>query len=160
MARLEQLDEYSQTALRNFDGPEFDTQPWVQGPPLNRRRVAIISTAGLHRRGDRPFAFPSGQGLVRPADYRVIPGDTAADDLVMSHLSTNFDRTGFQQDWNVVFPLERLRELARNGVIGSVADFHYSFMGATDPRQMESEARRLSKLLKQDHVNAVLLVPV
>jgi len=46
-------------------------------------------------------------------DYRVIPGDIAARDLVMTHISTNFDRTGFQQDWNVVFPLDRLKELAR-----------------------------------------------
>jgi D-proline reductase (dithiol) PrdB len=28
----------------------------------------------------------------------------------MTHISTNFDRTGFQQDWNVVFPLARLWE--------------------------------------------------
>ena len=51
----------------------------------------------------------------------------------MSHISTNFDRTGFQQDINVVFPVDRLRELAARGTIGSVADFHYSFMGATAP---------------------------
>jgi hypothetical protein len=41
--------------------PVFDTQPWVTGPPLPQRRVAIISTAGLHRRGDRPFTNPAGQ---------------------------------------------------------------------------------------------------
>ena len=60
----------------------------------------------------------------------------------------------------MVFPLDRLRELAQNGIIGSMADFHYSFMGATDPRLMESSARRLASLLKQDHVNAAVLVPV
>jgi D-proline reductase (dithiol) PrdB len=37
-------------------------------------------------------------------DYRVISGDGSASDLVMSHVSVNFDRTGFQQDLNVVFP--------------------------------------------------------
>ncbi len=36
-----------------------------------RPRVAIVTTAGLHLRGDRPF--DSGA-----ADYRVIPGDTLA----------------------------------------------------------------------------------
>lgn len=45
----------------------------------------------------------------------------------MSHVSTNFDRTGFQQDWNIVFPLDRLQELAAKGIIGSVAAYHYSF---------------------------------
>jgi D-proline reductase (dithiol) PrdB len=113
----------------------------------------MISTAGLHHRDDRPFTIMSG-------DYRIIPGDIAMNDLVMSHISTNFDRTGFQQDWNVVFPLDRLRELADQGFIGSVADFHYSFMGATDPKLMEKTARDLAGLLKKDRVDAVLLVPV
>ncbi len=95
-----------------------------------------------------------------PGDYRVIPGDTEANDLVMSHISTNYDRSGFQKDWNVVFPLDRIRELAQQGVIGSVADFHYSFMGATAPQQMETAARTLAGLLKKDNVTAALLVPV
>ena len=50
--------------------------------------------------------------------------------------------------------------MERRGVIGSVADFHYSFMGATDPRQMETAARTLAGLLKKDKVSAALLVPV
>lgn len=83
-----------------------------------------------------------------------------AKDLVMTHISTNFDRTGFQQDWNVMFPLDRLRELSLEGAIGSVADYHYSFMGATDPAAMEPSARDLAGLLKGDLVDAALLVPV
>jgi D-proline reductase (dithiol) PrdB len=93
-------------------------------------------------------------------EYRIIPGETATSDLVMSHTSTNFDRTGFQQDLNLVFPLDRLRELAEGAIIGSVADFHYSFMGAADPRSMESAARDLAGILKKDNVTAALLVPV
>ena len=50
----------------------------------------------------------------------------------MSHISVNVDRSGFQQDFNVDFPVERLKEMAVDGEIGSVADFGYSFMGATD----------------------------
>ena len=67
---------------------------------------------------------------------------------------------GFQEDWNVVFPLDRLRELAAEGAIGSVAQTHYSFMGATDPVQMEPHARELAHRLKQDAVDAVILPPV
>jgi len=78
----------------------------------------------------------------------------------MSHISTNFDRTGFQQDWNVVFPLDRLHELAQERIIGSVATFHYAFMGATEPSHMEAAAHALADLLTQDHVNAVCLIPV
>jgi D-proline reductase (dithiol) PrdB len=93
-------------------------------------------------------------------NYRLIPGGIPAGDLVMTHISTNFDRTGFQQDWNVVFPLDRLRELAQEGIIGSVADYHYSFMGAADPATMESSAKKLADPLKGDRVDAALLVPV
>ena len=139
--------------LANLPCPSFDTQPWVEGPPLKERRVAIISTAGIHRRGDRPFFLNSD-------DYRIITGDTENKDMVMTHVSTNFDRTGFQQDWNVAFPLDRLRELAAEGAIGSVADYHYSFMGATEPEKMEPVARNLAKLMKDDGVNAVFLVPI
>jgi len=154
MARLEQLDDVTRKHLKGLKCPTFENQPWVEGPPLSKRRVAIVSTAGLHSKNDRPFTFDPGDY------YRVIPGDIRADDLVMTHISTNFDHSGFQQDWNVVFPLDRLRELAEEGVIGSIADFHYSFMGAQDPMPMEQEARSLASLLKKDKVDAVLLVPV
>jgi D-proline reductase (dithiol) PrdB len=57
-------------------------------------------------------------------------------------------------------PLDRLRELAADGVIGSVAQTHYSFMGAADPVRMELHARELSGHLKRDKVAAVLLSSV
>jgi D-proline reductase (dithiol) PrdB len=59
-----------------------------------------------------------------------------------------------------VFPLDRLNELAAEGEIGSVAATHYSFMGATDPVQMEPHARELAGRLKADGVDAVILSPV
>ena len=59
-----------------------------------------------------------------------------------------------------MFPLGRLGELAAEGRIGSVAATHYSFMGATDPREMEGAAREVAARLKQDRVDAVLLSPV
>ena len=153
MARLNQMPEPMRSHLAKLPCPTFETQPWVSGPPLSRRRVAIISTAGLHLRDDRPFEGMSG-------DYRLIPNDCTAGDLVMTHVSTNFDRTGFQRDLNVVFPLDRLHELAADKIIGSVADYHYSFMGATDPAGMEDSVRKLAGLLQGDHVDAALLVPV
>ena len=131
----------------------FDARPWVKPPPLARCRVAIVTTAGVHRKGDRPF----GPGAT---DYRIISGDTKAADLVMSHQSVNFDRTGFQEDHNVAFPIDRLNELVQRGIVGSVAALHYSFMGATQIRQLEPKARELAQLLKDDHVDAVLLTPI
>lgn len=155
MARLSDLPEFErQHHLDKIrDLPDFGATPFVPGPPLRERRVAIITTSGVHVRGDRPF--PPGA-----ADYRVIPGDTPHADLIMSHSSVNFDRSGFQEDVNVVFPLDRLRELQAEGVVGSVSDYHYAFMGAASVRALETKARELAGLLKKDKVDAVLLTPV
>ncbi len=154
MARLEKIPEPERSHIAETKLPTFDTHPWVDGPALSKRRIAIVSTAGLHRRDDKPFTFEPGD------NYRVIPGATAANELIMSHVSTNFDRSGFQQDWNIVFPLDRLHELCDDGYIESVAQFHYSFMGAMDPKNLEQSARKLAGLLKKDKVDAALLVPV
>jgi D-proline reductase (dithiol) PrdB len=153
MVHLREMPEHLRDALLNQDVPSFDSTPWAGGPPLKARRVALVSTAGLHRRGDPPFTPGAG-------DYRIIPDDADMDDLVMSHVSTNFDRTGFFQDLNVVFPIDRLRELLNEGVIGSIAARHFSFMGATPPEQMEPVARDLAPILKQDRVDAVVFCPV
>jgi D-proline reductase (dithiol) PrdB len=136
--------------------PEMGAPTLVAGMSLSKRRVAIVTTAGMHVRSDIPFNT-TGSGT----DYRVIPGDVAPADLVMSHVSVNFDRSGFQSDANVVFPLERLKELAEQKYIGSVARFHYSFMGAIWPiTKYEAKARELAALLKADGVDAVVLSPV
>jgi D-proline reductase (dithiol) PrdB len=136
------------------DCPRFETRPWVAGPPLAHRRVALVTTAGLHRRGEQAFRLSD-------ASYRVIPGDVTAGDLVMTHSSVNFDRSGFQQDVNVVFPVDRFRELEQRGEIGSLASFHYGFMGASlHPRELEAPAREVAPLLKRDGVDTVFLTPV
>lgn len=154
MVRLADMEHTDRAHLLAKPCPTFPTSPFVSGPPVAERRLAIVTTAGLTRRGDAPFALRTGE-------YRVIPGDTDGRDLVMSHSSVNFDRTGFQQDVNVVFPIDRARELVDEGRVGSLADFHYSFMGASlDADGYEPGARELAGLLRRDHVDAVLLSPV
>lgn len=79
----------------------------------------------------------------------------------MSHSSVNFDKTGFTEDVNIVFPLARFLELVQNGIIGSLADVHYSFMGAgLPPSAYAGSAAQVAGLLKQDNVDAVFLTPV
>ena len=153
MTRLTDLPPAMAQRLAELECPDFATRPWMTGPALSQRRVAIVSSAGLVVRSEMPFRG-------RDADYRAIPSGTRPENLLMSHISINFDRTGFQEDWNVVFPLDRLNELTAEGTIGSVAATHYSFMGATDPVQMETHARELTGRLKNDRVDAVILSSV
>ena len=49
--------------------------------------------------------------------------------------------------------------MAEEGVIESVAKYHYAFQGSTAPEEMEAPTRQMAGLLKADGVNAVLLVP-
>ncbi|NJO23194.1 MAG: hypothetical protein HC868_09910 [Sphingomonadales bacterium] len=99
--------------------------------------------------------FPAGS-----AEFRELPATLAAGDIRMSHISINFDRTGFQRDINVAYPVDRLRELAAAGAIGAVADTHYSVMGSTDPQTMTVTADGITGRLKQEQIDAVLLCPV
>lgn len=153
MARWNDLSEAEQNYQKGLRLLEFDDAPYVVPKPMNKRRVALLTTAGIERRSTKPYPFFSGE-------FRMIPADAEPGELVMSHLSPNFDRSGFQQDINVVFPIDRLRELAAQGEIGSVARYHYSFMGGSDPEAMEPFVPELAKLLRGDEVDTVVLCPV
>jgi D-proline reductase (dithiol) PrdB len=156
MAHVEKSPDHGDSGVhRPDDLRTFETKPWVSGPPLNQRRVAIVTTAGVHMPSDHPFQWKEQYGL-----YRIIPGDVHANDLVMSHGEPSFDRTGFQQDYNIVFPIDRLREMVADGIIGSVADFHYSFGAHLSPEEHEIAGREVGRLLKKDKVTAALFFPV
>lgn len=128
--------------------------PWITPPALTDATVAIVSTAGLHRRTDAPFALGS-------VDYRLLPADVDFADVVMSHVSTNFDRSAFQQDPNIWFPLDRLREMTADGEIAGVSRWHYSFMGAQPSLEaLAAVGEEVGALLAADGVDVALLVPV
>ncbi|PZC45971.1 MAG: D-proline reductase (dithiol) PrdB [Chloroflexi bacterium] len=154
MVRLSDLHPEEAENLLNWPPCEIEPGEWITPKPLAESTIALITTAGLHRRDDPPF----GPGAV---DYRLIPGDVDFGELVCSHLSVNWDRSALEQDPNVVLPLERLRELAEAGEIGGVARWHYSFMGGVPkPEKLEPHGREVGRLLKRDGVDAVVLAPV
>jgi len=153
MARPEDIPQPTRDAVLNLSCPAYETTPFVVGPPLAQRRVAILSSAALIRRGDQPFPFGSGE-------CRFIAADTPPGDLLISHVSINFDRAGWQRDINVVFPIDRLRDLAASGEIAGVAETHYTVMGSTDPAAMGEAINQIEGQLRQERVDSVLLSPV
>lgn len=156
MVRLTDLHdaEAEHMRARAKEMQPVEAAPWITPKPLSDCTVAIISTAGLHRRSDTPFKL----GAV---DYRLLPGDVDFADVVASHISTNFDRSAFQQDPNIWFPLDRLREMADVGEIGGVSNWHYSFMGAQPNHQaMAATGEEVGRLLAADEVDVALLIPV
>ena len=153
MARLDDIPEPTRTTVANLPCPTFETTPFVSGPKLSERRVAIVSSAALIRRGDAPFPVGSGE-------YRAVPASWNSADILLSHVSINFDRAGFQRDINVILPVDRLRELVAEGRIGSVAATHFTVMGSTDPAAMAEAADGMAASMKAVSVNAVVLTPV
>jgi len=153
LVRLAELPPVERESLEGLECPSFDTTPWVEGRPLGERRVALVSSAGLYLRGERAV-------VGRDARYRRIPHDAPDADLRTSHVSVNFDRTGFQRDASCYLPRRELDALAADGTIGSAAARHYAFMGATDPREMEPHARRAAEEMRADGVDTALLLPV
>lgn len=156
MVRLSDLHESEAEHLRSRanDMEPIPAGDWITPKPLSESTVAIVSTAGLHLRSDAPFT-------VGALDYRVVPSDTDWADVVLSHISTNFDRSAFQEDPNISFPLDRLREMAETGEIAAVSPRHYSFMGAMPiPAFFEETGTEVGKMLAADGVDACLLVPV
>lgn len=153
MARMTDLHAAAQERLRALDCPTPDTSPWVTGPALSRRKIAMISSAALIRRGDRPF-------LASDTGWRRIAHDAPPSDVLMSHVSVNFDRTGFMIDPEVVLPRRRLDELVSAGDVGSIASTHYSFMGSNDPKVLGSTADQIAGELRAERVDAAILVPV
>jgi D-proline reductase (dithiol) PrdB len=124
MPRLDRLPQTSRNNLLTFPAQVNDTVPFRRpAKPLAACRLAIVTTAGVHVRGDRLFT-PGDQ------TYRVIAADTPTVDILQSHTSIGFDRVAIMRDINVSFPIDRLRELVARGEVGGLGPNHYSFMGA------------------------------
>ena len=102
--------------------PEFKETSFSPSKPLDQAKVAIVTTAALYREGGLGFELGDGD-----FHYETLPRE--ARDLTLGHGSVNFDRGGFAADINVVYPIDRLYEFVEEGIIGSVAENHYSFAG-------------------------------
>ena len=136
---------------------ELGAAPWSPlNAPINKAKVALVTTGGFYVTGDEPFITdgPENKG---DHSYRVIPRTTPADKLEVSHL--HYDLSGPKEDRNCVFPIDRAEDLVKDGVIGSLADTYYSFMGfIMNPELLAEEtAPKVARLLKADGVDAVVL---
>jgi D-proline reductase (dithiol) PrdB len=155
MPRLDRISESTRKNLLTRPVEVNATTPFTQPRvPLAHARVAIVTSAGIHRRGDAPF-------VRYDSTFRTIPGDVRAADLVQTHTSIGFDRTAIIEDVNVSFPIDRLREMQAEGKIGSFGARYFSFMGAQKDLLTiaVTSALDVAALLRDDGVDVVLLTP-
>jgi D-proline reductase (dithiol) PrdB len=118
---------------------------------LRETVFALVSTAGVHLRAQEPF------NLEGDNSWRLIPGDVRSGDLMVTH--AHYDHRHADQDINCVFPIDRLRELAAEGVIGGVGDKHLGFMGYSQQLRdlYERAAPEIAKMIERSRADAVLL---
>ena len=134
-----------------------DTVPFTPfSKQFSESRAALVTTTGVHLRNQRPFDTASRAG---DPTYREIPSSTPASELEIHH--GHYDQADAEKDINVVFPIEIMRELAADGIIGSLAKTFYGFMGYV--MKFEQLERKYSpevagKLLL-DNVDLVILTP-
>jgi D-proline reductase (dithiol) PrdB len=138
---------------------ESDSVPWApMDKPVRQSVIALVTTAGVHRRADPPFDMNDPDG---DPSLRVVPIDAPRDELTITH--KYYDHSAADRDLNVVLPVDRLRELAAAGVVGGVAPRVYSFMGHVDGAHvrtlMATTAPEVARRLRADGAEAVVLTP-
>jgi hypothetical protein len=150
--------------LRTWVGMESPRPiPWTPlSKPLSDCKVALLSSAGIALKTDRPFDQEGERRNPWWGDpsYRVIPGSTRTGDVGIYHL--HIDPGPAQQDLNCIFPLDHLKALEGVGAIGCSAKRHYSIMGyILQPETLIQETTpAIIQDLRDQRVDAVVLVPV
>ncbi|MGH7781562.1 MAG: glycine/sarcosine/betaine reductase selenoprotein B family protein [Candidatus Binataceae bacterium] len=123
--------------------------------PVRQATVALVATAGAYVKSEQTAFALGKQG---DASFREILGDRTLGELGLSH--PGYDTKRALHDHNVVFPLDRLRELKQAGEIGDIARRHFSFMGfSPDVPLLMENAREVARRLVADRIDLVLLVP-
>ena len=160
MAVMDELSLRLRAFVRVYRWRTLDPIPWTRMTKrLDEANLSIVSTAGLVTR-DQPAFDRWVQG--GDFSFRTIANDVDVNTLVDAHRSDSFDHSGMHADANLVFPLDRLRELERVGRIGRINHRHWSFMGSiTAPgRLVARTAPEAAQQAVDDGVDAALLVPV
>ncbi len=145
--------------IQSYAPWESEDTPWAPlTKPLRDCTLALVTTAGVHQRDQKPFDMQDKEG---DPSFRLIDLSLPATGLMITH--DYYDHKDADRDLNIVFPAERLRELATQGVIGGLAGRAYGLMGHITgrhiPTLMTRTAPEIAELMKADRVDAVLLTP-
>lgn len=179
-ARLEDIIDHVVEWQAHAYTPAPDAQrPWVyeDGPfttpakSLADSRVALFTSSGHFSHDDDPEPFGVARMTQQEAEDRIneflkvapdlsqIPVTAAGHELRVRH--GGYDVTSAALDHNVAFPIDILRDLDAEGMIGELHPEAYSFMGAAAQRRLQKEkAPEWAAMLRDADIDVVLLVPV
>lgn len=133
--------------------------PWAPfQKPLNESIIAIVTTAGVHLKDQPLFDMKDPDG---DPSFRELPSATPSHDYKITH--DYYDHADADRDLNIVFPVGRLMEMERAGVIKAAAKVNYGFMGHITGRHVDTlikkSAPEVAARLKKENADAVLLTP-
>lgn len=133
--------------------------PWTRpAKSLREAKLALVTTSGIHHAHQQPFDMQDPDG---DPSYRVLDDKSLFSEFQITH--DYYDHSDAARDPNIIFPLQRLQEMVSEGILGSLANTHYAFMGHIDGRHIltliEKTAKEVARALKNDQVDLVLLTP-
>jgi D-proline reductase (dithiol) PrdB len=135
-----------------------DGVPWTPYKGrASEQTFVLVTSGGLYLKNSQPpFDTDSIHG---DTSFRAIPKTVRQEELGIAH--AHYDHSLAEQDINTIFPIHRLIELEDEGIIGKVADTHYSFSYVNDVVTLVTKTvpSFLSRI-KADGVDVLFLVPV
>lgn len=158
-ALTERYEEWRQRVRRMH--PRFEEVPsgdgaWAApGRPIAESRVMLVTSAGVHHRQDPAFdlADPGGDG-----SFRTIDRSSTARDLIASH--GHYDTEAANTDVNVVFPIDALKAMHHQGLVGDLSPVHFGFMGfIPDPKKLGTLLDALIDSVRESAPDVVVLSP-
>ena len=144
--------------IKNYPLIVSDGVPWTPfvGEPSDKT-FALVTSGGLYLKGSQP-AFITGSIHGDPS-FREIPKSVRPEELGIAH--GHYDSSLAEQDINTIFPIERFMELENEGIIGKLADTHYSFSYVNDVVTFLSKTvPAVIEGVRAQGVDALFLVPV
>ncbi len=150
MLKEQQAETPSKPSVVDF---RSEPVPWTAlRKPLSRCRVALVTTAGVHLKAQKPFDVAAKEG---DPSFRELPSATPLDQYCITH--THYDHSDADRDINCVFPISRVKEMVEWGQLRSLAGTNYGFMGfIKDLETLKENARTVARALLDQHVDVVL----
>ena len=123
---------------------------------LNECRFSFVSTSGVQPKNTMPFdtVHPVGDYT-----FRRVPSNSDVKDLEIHQLK--YPTSGANKDLNVIFPIERLRDLVDEKVIGGLTENFYTFIGYNmDPGRLETTlAEDIADAIAEEQPDGVIAAP-
>jgi len=129
--------------------------PWTPlEKPLSECRLGLVASGGIYVSGQVAFHWRDD------TTFREIPTYVHTEDLRATHFA--YDLSDARRDPNVVFPIDTLRRLVAEGLVGELARCALTFMGGIYSARKVAEdlAPNITERLVAEKVDAALLVPV